>query len=101
MKIPSSWLIKCLNALVQDFDEVAIVNICYLAKSSHNSAFGTNPNREKKVIRQQYEVRVVFFFYMQTHTQILLDSIKCSYSKLFFLPLYEMNTRRFQHLYLL
>lgn len=46
MKISSSWLINWLNALVQDFDEVAIVNIFCLVKSGYNHSFGTNPNRE-------------------------------------------------------
>lgn len=46
MKISSSWPINWLNILAHHFDEVAIVNICCLAKSSHNPGFGTNPNRE-------------------------------------------------------
>lgn len=48
MKISSSWLINWLNALVQDFDEVAIVNIFCLVKSGYNPSFGTNPNREEE-----------------------------------------------------
>lgn len=48
MKIPSSWLMNWLSVLVQDFSEVAIVNVCCLAKSSYCPVFGTIPNGGKK-----------------------------------------------------
>lgn len=59
-----------LNALVQDFDEVAIVNICCLAKSSYNPGFGTDPNREEEKKSFNSSLKWVFL-YMQTHTNIV------------------------------
>lgn len=54
--------------------------------------------REKEVIEQQHEV----VFYLCRHTQTLLDSIKCSPSRLFALPALRgisWSTGRFQCLH--
>lgn len=66
MKISSYWLINWLNALVQDFDEVAIVNICCLGKSSYNPGFGVNPNREGERSHSA-AAPSGFFIYADTH----------------------------------
>lgn len=65
MKISSCWLINWLNALVQDFDEVAIVKICSLAKSSYNPGLGTNPDREGE--KQSFSSSMKGEFFKRAH----------------------------------